>query len=277
MRARKLRGHHVSAGQPRPVGHMSLSRHLAVGAIAATIGARLINPIAGAWIQPSHAQQGPRVAIDVAPVTQAEPASRTRFLIQIAPPLAAVGTNSFLRIRGLPPTAALTEGHVIAPGSWAVPLAALPSLAVILPIGLSGQSDVGISLVTVDGNVLAEAKTMLVVAAPPSTGNAARVFRAPPPLPRAEEERALALHTKGEDQLSRGSIYAARQFFERAAAMGLPKSALALAQTYDPAELAKLRILGLQPDPAAARKWYERARELGVAEAEERLRRLDGW
>jgi len=30
----------------------------------------------------------------------------------------AVPRNSFVRVRGLPPTAALTEGYSIAPGSW---------------------------------------------------------------------------------------------------------------------------------------------------------------
>lgn len=246
-------------------------RAFCVCAVAAAIVSMI-----GACVPPAWAQQ--TIGIDVPPVTQAEPASRTRLTVQITPPRAAVAANSFLRIRGLPATAALTEGHVIAPGAWAVPLAALPSLAIILPTGQDGRSDVTISLVTVDGSVLAETKTVLVVAAAPaSAASAARVFRTPPLLSPADEERALALHAKGEDQLSRGSIYAARQFFERAAATGLPKSALALAETYDPAELAKLRIVGLQPDAAAARKWYERARELGVAEAAERLRRLDGW
>ena len=52
------------------------------------------------------------------------------------------------------------------------------------------------------------------------------------------------------------------------------QSAIAAAGTYDPDELAKLRVVGFQPDVAAARKWYERARELGAADAAQRLRRL---
>jgi hypothetical protein len=32
--------------------------------------------------------------------------------------------------------------------------------------------------------------------------------------------------------------------------------------------------MGLQPDVKTARVWYERARELGAPQAEERLRRL---
>jgi TPR repeat protein len=54
----------------------------------------------------------------------------------------------------------------------------------------------------------------------------------------------------------------------------LAQGAVAAAGTYDPDELAKLSVVGLQPDVEAARKWYEKARELGAAEAGERLRRL---
>jgi TPR repeat protein len=98
---------------------------------------------------------------------------------------------------------------------------------------------------------------------------------APPPPPSpAERERVLGLHAKGVDQLERGNIVAARKFFERAVEGGLAQSAVALAGTYDPDELAKLRIVGLQPNVEEARKWYEKARELGAFEVAGRLRRL---
>lgn len=234
--------------------------------------------LCSAWLAPAQAQQ--RAVINVTPTTQAEPASRTRLAIQVGP-REAIAANSFIRIRGLPPTVALTEGHVVAPGAWAIPLAALPNLNIILPIGLQGQSDIAISLVSVDGTVLAEARTTLVVAAAASPRPSPREAQSPPPVARvvptlapADRERALGLYAKGQEQLERGSIYAARKFFERAADMGLAQSAVALADTYDPEELAKLRVIGIQADVEAAKKWYEKARELGAAEASDRLRRL---
>jgi TPR repeat protein len=69
-------------------------------------------------------------------------------------------------------------------------------------------------------------------------------------------------------------VGAARKFFERAADLGLAQSAVALAATYDPDEVVKLNIVGLATDVQTARKWYEKARELGAAEAVERLQRL---
>jgi TPR repeat protein len=44
--------------------------------------------------------------------------------------------------------------------------------------------------------------------------------------------------------------------------------------TYDPAEQTRLALFGVVPDRNEARKWYERARDLGSAEAETRLARL---
>ena len=50
--------------------------------------------------------------------------------------------------------------------------------------------------------------------------------------------------------------------------------AMRASSTHDPNELVKIRVIGLQPNVDEARKWYERARELGALEAAERLQRL---
>jgi hypothetical protein len=113
------------------------------------------------------------VAINVTTPLRAESGSRVRLPIEIRPP-EVVQRNSFVRIRGLPPGAALCEGHAIAPGEWAVPLIALPILAVILPEGGQGQSDVAVSLMSIDGGQLAEARMLFVIAASSAT---------PPPAP----------------------------------------------------------------------------------------------
>jgi TPR repeat protein len=63
-------------------------------------------------------------------------------------------------------------------------------------------------------------------------------------------------------------------FFRQAAEAGLAIAAMRLGATYDPNELSKLKVQGLAADVAEARKWYERARELGAPEAEQRLARL---
>ena len=79
---------------------------------------------------------------------------------------------------------------------------------------------------------------------------------------------------RGEQFLKQGNIAAARQFFLRAADLGLAAGAMRMAATYDAAELAKLPIAGLSPQYGEARRWYERARQLGAADAAEKLSRL---
>jgi hypothetical protein len=266
---------------------------------AALIGARGSTQ---AWAQAS-APPGITVAANIS----AEPASETAFGIRVGP-ADAVPRNSFLRVRGLPPMAALSEGHSIAPGTWAVSLAALPDLRIMLPAGAAGRSEIVITLVAVDGSVLAEAKATLAIAAarqlergqprrdatgPPSTATILRAgtpLQPPPetsdpprgPAPPAstvtpqDRERAQRLMKKGDAQLDEGNVSAARLLYERAAEAGLAQAAMALAATFDAAEFARLKLRGIDADPKEARRWYERARQLGAADADERLRRIGG-
>ena len=217
----------------------------------------------------------------------APPTARTPLAIAVAPE-EGLPRNSYLRIRGLPPTVALSEGHALAPGVWAIPLSVLPVLAAIVPIGAQGTAEISIDLVSLDGKVLAQTKTTLVipvanqpppaVATAPASPQVGSAALASPPQAAApnpgDRERALSLYSKGLELLERGDVDAARKFFERAADLGLSQGAMALATSYDPNELAKLKVIGLQANAAAARKWYDRAAELGAAEAGERLRRL---
>jgi len=246
--------------------------------------------------------QQPEVQITVASAILAEPVSQAQLPIQVGPP-GALPSNSFIRLRGLPPTVSLTEGHAIGPGSWAIPLFGLSTLKANVPAGVSGRSEIIINLVAVDGTLLAEARTALVVGpaamiapaekappeqkrantlAPPPPVPAGRPDRntqnvpRPPELPAEERARVEKLIAQGQRYLEQGSVVLAREFFRRAADAGYAPGAIRLAATYDPAELARLQAQGVVPDRAEARKWYERAKELGAPEAEERLARLGG-
>lgn len=104
---------------------------------------------------------------------------------------------------------------------------------------------------------------------------------APPPvaqdrLPPEERQRLERMVSLGNRHLGSGNIAAAREFFRRAADGGLAEGALLLATTYDPAELEAIKVQGLSPDPAEARRWYERAKSLGAAGVDARLARLAG-
>lgn len=245
--------------------------------------------------------------INVASVILAEPAIETPFPIQIGPP-EAIPQQTFMRIRGLPSTATLSEGHAIAPGAWAIPLSGLPRLKIATPAGETGKKDVTISLVAIDGRILSEVKATLLIApasviAPAASQTAAGQVGAntaalgpppglsqppaparlpleppvppPPDISPEDRERALTYMERGNENLASGNVNIARLFYERAAQLDWGPAALALAATYDPNELSKWNVIGgVESDLAEARRWYERARELGAAEASERLQRL---
>jgi len=250
---------------------------------------------------PAFGQTSRQITIRVPPAVVAEAASQVPFPIAIEP-AEAIPRNSFVRLRGLPPMAALSEGYVIGAGSWAVPISALPDLKISLPVAASGRSEVTILLVAVDGAVLVESKTALTVAqaaspvrersaGPPGGASMLRAgvpvelapprqettAAAPPIVPRSqspERERAMRLLSKGNEQWEEGNVSAARLFFERAADAGLAEGAMALAATFDATELGRRNVRGIKPDSKLARQWYERARQLGAGDADERLRRL---
>jgi hypothetical protein len=245
-----------------------------------------------------HPQALETPAISVAATITVEPSTQVPFPIRI-PAGAALPRDGFLRVQGLPVTAALSEGHSTAPGAWAVPLSAVSRLKIALPVTVTGRSDVEITLVAADGTPLSSARTTVIVtatqgrSAPPA---AASILRAqtpslrpaqphagerpapaapprPPAMTAEAREQAMRLLRRGNAQIADGNVAPARLLFERAAELGLAEAAIALARLYDPAELERLNVLGIQPDSKEARRWYERARELG-ADTDQRLRTL---
>jgi hypothetical protein len=265
---------------------------LLVGWIAAMLLASAPHP---AW-----AQSSARPTITVAPTVNVETSGQTQLVIAVGPP-EAVPPRSFIRLRGLPPMAALSEAYAIAPGAWAVALNALPNLTVMVPVGFSGRSEILITLVGRDGSVLAEAKSELAVAprqaeapakasvpapaasmlrvGPPAEASPSAVeAREPAPtgqvMSAADQQRAQRAMKKADEELEAGNVSAARLLYEFAADAGLAQAAMALAATFDADELAKLSVRGVAPDRKEARRWYERARQLGAVDAAQRITRL---
>ncbi|HEX9322243.1 MAG TPA: hypothetical protein VF913_09005 [Xanthobacteraceae bacterium] len=124
------------------------------------------------------------------------------------------------------------------------------------PTGPTGQPQVG-----------TPAQPRVSAPAQPSAGPA-KTFA----IRQLEREEIADLMRRGEAFIASGDLASARLVLQRAAEGGDPRAALMLAGTYDPIVLEKLGIQGFASDIAAARSWYERAKEFGSAEA---LRRLE--
>jgi hypothetical protein len=87
-----------------------------------------------------------------------------------------------------------------------------------------------------------------------------------------DQEEVADLMKRGEAFIAVRDLAAARLVLQRAAEGGDLRATMTLAGTYDPIVLEKLGVQEFATDIALARKWYERAKELGSPEA---LRRLE--
>lgn len=105
-----------------------------------------------------------------------------------------------------------------------------------------------------------------VVAAPP-----------PPPAPRIEKidpDTLAGMMSRAKSLMAIGDITSARLLLQRAAEAQDADAAFMLGQTYDPAVLGSQDIRSITPDPAIARNWYQKAAQLGSADAQQRLAQM---
>ena len=113
-------------------------------------------------------------------------------------------------------------------------------------------------------------------AAPAATAATVPAAIAAPTAParRLDPDELATLMTRAKGLLAAGDIPPARLLLERAADAQEPTAALMLAQTYDPAVLGTQDARNIIPDLELARTWYQRAVQLGSAEAQRRLSQM---
>lgn len=236
----------------------------------------------------------------VGPVLEIE-AAETSFYLRVGGPAESLPRDSYIHIRELPPSVTLSGGEKVATGSWLVELSALENLKVKVPASFAGSSDFVITLFDGGGGVLAERVIQLYVKPASAVAPGKEAAQVQPKRERittsalpavsasgpaeqkgapakkstpAELAQAERLVAHGRYYFAQGDVAVARQYFGRAAGLGLPIAAFRLAETHDPYELTRISAHGLKADPAEARRWYERAMQLGMPEADARLRRL---
>jgi hypothetical protein len=94
------------------------------------------------------------------------------------------------------------------------------------------------------------------------------------PARRIDPDELAVLLKRAKSLLAIGDITSARLLLERAADAQEAEAALMLAGTYDPQVLGSQDLRSVTPDPAAARVWYQKAAQLGSADARRRLGQL---
>jgi hypothetical protein len=180
--------------------------------------------------------------------------------------------------------------------NWLLSASELSNAAIRPPRGFVGAIDLAVELRLADDTVADHLSLRLTwvetpkttttiaatqataVAAPVGTGSTGTRPRETPnsqatsaPLRRLDREEIADLLKRGEEFVAAGNLGPARLALRRAAEAGDPQAAFVLATTYDPILLETRRVIGVVPDIAMARAWYEKAKEFGSTEASLRL------
>lgn len=97
---------------------------------------------------------------------------------------------------------------------------------------------------------------------------------AAPPARHIDSDQLATMMQRAKSMLAVGDIASARLLLERVAEAPDANAALMLAQTYDPQVLGTSDVRNITPEPAKARAWYQKAAQLGSADAQRRLAQL---
>src|ERR1700722_18980922 len=163
-----------------------------------------------------------------------------------------------------PPQQVAAVAAVTAPAA----IAATPAQA-SLPAQLPSRDEIALALKTAH-----QSQAPAEVQQPAAAAAAVAPVSIAPPARRMDSDELAALMSRAKAFLASGDIPPARLLLERAAEAQEASAALMLAQTYDPTVLGTQDIRNITPDPALARNWYQRAAQLGSADAQRRLSQL---
>jgi hypothetical protein len=119
---------------------------------------------------------------------------------------------------------------------------------------------------------IAHPATAAIAAAP--TSSSSTVSQSEKITSRPDDEETSTLIKLGQDFLQNGDFSSARLLLRRAAKADSAAAALSLGETFDPFLIRRLGAIGVQPDVAEARVWYQRAAQLGSNTAAEHLAKL---
>src|SRR5262245_26480359 len=206
----------------------------------------------------------PEIALTSEPRIEAKAGEDVPFSIAIDS-VDMLPARSIIAIREIPPGATFSQGRPYGSSEWSLTPDEISDLRLHLPKGVTSGTDMRIELMGADGTILASATTRLEIAQDP---RAALVLRSD------ESDRIDDLIKHGQKMVEVGYLAGARAYFRRAVEAGSGDAALLLGACYDPAFIEKIGAQGIKPDPQEARNWYERAKQLGIADADAKLAEL---
>lgn len=230
---------------------------------------------------PTAAAQPPTTATAAAAVdskTDSEPRTAPAVVGSVAPPASGASAPPAYSAPMEPNTSPLEKSAVPAVVMSVVPPAAMPSQPPPATVAEAAKPAPPPPFVSPTVPTPAPTTPIDKAAAPDASAKPPLPASAKPAEPQtaivAAAPQAQRLIALGDRNFADGNIANARQYFAMAAELGSALGAFKLAETSDPYELVKLKIVGLKIDRAEAVRWYRKAVELGMADATTRVHRL---
>jgi hypothetical protein len=177
----------------------------------------------------------------------------------------ALPPRSVIAIRDIPEGASFSQGRPYGATEWNLRPDEIGDLRLRLPKGDLRAGNMRVELIAADGKVLDRATTTLALGEEPKE---ALIVRA------EERDRVADLMAHGKKMIDVGYLAGARAYYKRAAEAGSADAALAVGATYDTVFIDAIGAHGTPPDLASAKIWYDRAKALGIQDAEAKLRAL---
>ena len=167
---RRFAGLGVTGSTNRVVGASSF---IVITATAPLIGMLVLGPFVShgrsegppGQLQPSQKSLHGALTIIVGSAIYAEPSEPWPMVVEIDPPQ-SVPPDAVLHVRGLPPSATLSQGYRVSGDVWAVPLVGLSNLEIHVAPDIPERSDLTLTLLRPDGRLLAKARTALSILKP---------------------------------------------------------------------------------------------------------------
>jgi hypothetical protein len=199
-----------------------------------------------------------------------------------------------IEVTGLPAGVTISAGRSLGAGGWRIPATDVANATIRSPRGFAGTLDLRVELRLADDTVVdhgalrrrwrsdathASNESIGVSALSDDSTSKEATNRTPTDLANAHQavvrsfdrQQIDFLIGRSQQLISEGDVQAARILLRRAAEARDARAALALGATYDPIMLAILKANGMGADVSLARNWYEKAREFGSLEAQQRL------
>ncbi len=206
-------------------------------------------------------------------------------------PLGVAVTNSTpgatVSLSGLPAGSVLSTGSESAEGQWRIALDELPAARVTPPRDYVGPMTIVAELRGTNGQPILRgsveytwrqaASDASKAAAPAAIAAVAAVAGGDDAngTPRQiDPKEATAQFDRAEGLMSNGDLPAARLLLQWLAEAHDARAAFALGATYDPIVIKQLGSIGAVADVAAARNWYQKARDWGSSDASKHLEAL---